>query len=1350
MAIITRTFSPAKIEAGDTVGPVDPVGRIGIAYAPPAGHTVTGGQLLAVVVNGVNVMAHLDASASSSFDAILPKFLWQGNYRIGIAQSVTHIIPSGLEQRFASGALFDSSADWRENLPRDQDVYRRHGLSFPNATDFVSRRMDPLWSTRHKDTGVIIQLVSAMLHAADSETFRMINARNTTWIELVEPLDRVGGVVVDMNGAVGEAKISDIVDIEVLYHFPSGSRAYLYALDFIINGAGKVVFTCQDSPGRVASASTAAETPERPAGDRADGSYVFGNNFSMPSTQSVAVYPEAEAGLISGFDFFITPPRVPAVLPSDAAYPADGSDQVGKVFCHVPSTGETFMLFDPATGAGAFSGTVQFKKPIDFGADGFFRVYQIRAQGTGDTAVDICVWLSRKVVMIGPHAHRDVKRLDYFWSTAVGGEPLKAPLDNKLRLAAGMRARTEKSSQAFATYVEALLGLPLSPFEGAFVTGIRQPEASGLVPGQIDIYGAILEFDHPLDLAVELLDKVSFLQSLVTPADGVTIHDAYTDADFMAFSVNGAPPVNDPGALTYVNSKITGTVSLPQDFLDLYPGGSSVFFAAEILKSKSFRIDLGVYASQRLLADQTAATRIFQAIDAVKPSGADYWIRLSDGTAIVRSNPVSVEIDISSNLDLPTDFAQRIWTDSVFATGQYYTFQVSVPSGTPKVGDRFELFLNNGAGILNYSNVQVLVEADFAANPLYPFNALFQRWADAVNAAFTVSPSRLNADVVINRLRIRVFPSAVDFEELRYTNTLYGKVTKLSGGGTAVLAPTALTLVPANDPSTVWLTLEDATNTLSASESLGLASGANVADIWDFGSGPFDATSRLFTSGGGDETYVTTASLVTIPDPLIGRVSVEGYLYSVGGERDGRIDLNLDAGVPVAGNSVSLTVIHPTFIPSPGVTVSRVYLSSDTDPRAILLGLAKEIMEDSTLSGFFKAEYPVVDTSMDLSILPLDPDDTTNLAGFVFSLAATGWAPTLRIANRTTFSVGAAPSLSPNPTAVPVLDVSAIMGGYSSVVKQVRAPSLTRAGGAHRFSAHWQTFPVVHPGGGATGSVTFENVAGARSIRLCNARLFINDYPDYGRDPDLYAVSDNIAIGHRAGTFTYSAGAGEPPITPVPTPVPTEYYLSRVDVVDLTPRLVSPSMQLISSFVEDFALTEIYLLGGGGVRTVTQNMDPGNVPVTIPYLAGSAALYRLGGATQFIPLVLGVDYAETAPGAGTITLLTFTASIVVGFVKSPLYDYYHEGPNAVSYTEEVRVTSAFGVRALYNEALPAGPNDFRQANAANNPVNGGPIASPYGVAQYLASGVKNSKAFGTDTETISLVPEPITITEDTE
>jgi hypothetical protein len=78
------------------------------------------------------------------------------------------------------------------------------------------------------------------------------------------------------------------------------------------------------------------------------------------------------------------------------------------------------------------------------------------------------------------------------------------------------------------------------------------------------------------------------------------------------------------------------------------------------------------------------------------------------------------------------------------------------------------------------------------------------------------------------------------------------------------------------------------------------------------------------------------------------------------------------------------------------------------------------------------------------------------------------------------------------------------------------------------------------------------------------------------------------------------------------------------------------------------------------------------------------------------------------------------------------------------------VASAFGVRALYDEPLPAGPNDFRQANKDNNPVNGAAIASPYGVTQYLASGVKNSKAFGMDTETISLIPGPITITEDTQ
>lgn len=1345
MAEIPKIYLPENLDRVPDANISLPAGKISLTYSPPNPQTVTVRNTSALMINGVNAEKYLDTSSLTPESVLLRYPLFIGSYLLCIAQALEHTIGADIFQ-FSAGAIYDAAANWRGRLPLESQPYRKHGISFPTAFQFVMQKMDPMWS-EHEDADVIVQIVSTLKQAAESQTYRMMNTRSSGYVKWVEPIDRVDGVAIEVNGALSAPL--PYSDVEALYHLPSNSRVYLYGYDYIINSTGRLVFLCADAPGRVAGAAVSGSGPgvERPAQTAFTGAVSF-----QLQTNPVAVFCADSESEISGFDFFIKPPRVP----NDGGYPLyqDGSSYVGKIIAFIPRTGESVVLRDPAVRVDEFGGSISFATPFKMLPGDVIQVYQVRPPVFVDNsgaevadvnpAIDVVLWLNRKVTLLGPHAGMAKQRLNYLWTQITGGDVGSLTLADRLRCAAAVNARTKKDLASFSTYVEALLGLPLAPMDG-YVTGLYQPDPSGVVSGQIDVYGALQEFLTTLDLAVKLGDKVTFLQSLVKPADGATITDLFSDPGFMLFGSDGTPPENDPGATDYVRSKIAGTVNLPADFTAAYPTGNQLFFAAEILKTKSFRIDLGVYASQRLLADPLAPGRIFEAIDAVKPSGTDYWIRLSDGTAITRS-VVSFSgaiTDISAKLGLPTNFPNRIFEDETFAIGQWQAFYVkTLGVSAPIAGDVFRLTVKNSdvGGSINLSLSETLTVTDIAASPLYPLDPLLQRWADAVNAALTVSPNRVLADVKNHMLRLRVFSAAADYEELAYVHKLRAAAQQTGGSGATTLSPVSLTRVAPPLPSCVWASLGDAVATMNGYMELEVASGPSYTDVRDFGAGPFDDS--IYGPTAGPDTWSSAGSTADPSYTKVGRIRVEGYAYSTGGVMDARIDVGYGTTPSAVPGATISIVVHKTGDAAYPITITRAVRVDDVDATSVMIGLAHELGAEPTLSQVFFAAYPVSpsDTSKAfITFVPKD-QDAGNLNLYQFTVSASGWAPTLYLKNSTQVALTGTGPLSRfiTPSAPAAVDVDIAFGSLPARNTTLSLYGQTPAGGGNRFSFFVDYYPQAMPAAGTPVTVTFTPGVG-RQIVVQNMRVVVNGYEEYSRDADIYPLGSAGRISSRAGTFTYNSDTN-PPVAIVPTPVMIPYLEKSVAVIDVTPRLVAPANEKTYDFTEDFGFTEIYLGPQVSlVRQVRQRKTPSSpVTVNIKYIEGSTTLYKDNGNGTFTLLVNGVDYTEDSPfPSGSVTVApAFSTSVVVGYVKSTLYSYYFEGPYAVTSSEQHFVNPAPGVRALYDEP-GASPNSFREANKDNLDGYGtAPIASPYDVPAYLASDVPKNRAFGTDLNVI--------------
>lgn len=1337
MSLIRRKFIPENLATDPTSNQVRPIAKISLTYEPAAGQTVEIVSVLGGVINGVDVVKHFGSLINPEM-ITLGQQIWRGDYLVGLTQRVEHTFPGGTA-KFSTGALWSAGAAWTGALPSSARVYRPYGISFPTGFDFMRNGMDPIWS-KHEDSAVIGQVVGTMRQLGECETINMLSTRNTTWVQLVEPVDRFDGPVVNISGAVSDPV--PYLDIEALYDLSTNSRGYLWGVDYVINKAGRVVFLCADAPGRVAGASVISDVGSPP---RPEESQFANATIVSLGAMPASIFVKDPMARVTGFDWFITPPVSPD--PS-GIYPPDLT-VIGKVIAYVPKTGESFTIYDPMVNSTVFNGTVTFAAPLVFGNNDIVKFYRVSMDGSA-ADVSLAVWLSKRTTLLGPHSHIASSRLNYFWNQAVH-EGRSLTLQDKLIVMAGMKARTEKSIGSFETFVEAILGCPLSPFEGAFVTELRQPDPLGYVPGQIGIYGAIQEFDINLELPVAVGDKVSLLQSLLGDIDGVTITDIYSDSSFMNFTPEGLPPTDDPSAAFYVASKIVAPVNLPDDFVTQYPTGTPTFLAAEILKNKSFRIDLGVYASRRFFLDTSVQQRIFDAIDIVKPSGTDYWLRLSDGTAIIKSSPIIRSINVSSNLDLLTDYAQRIFTDAAFAEAQFYNFYLTTtPGSLPKIGDQYMLSLFDGGA---QASAQILSLADFNGHPLFPMDAIYERWAAAING-FAPASTYIVADVFRHMLRIRVITAPGNLEFVRYTTPFTAGAKQVYGDGTVVFNHATQDLIAPDDISKVFRSLSESIGAMNGYRELFITGGASFANLSDFGSGPFDPT-IVSLANPSSTPYTAAVTPVFGVGARIGRLRLEGYVYSQGGAADGSITIGYTAaGAFTTGNSLILTVSHsdPAVLPAP-IVLTRTMLATDTSVDSVFAGMGSLVMTDPTLMQYFTADYPVSPATTppaNLVIIPIDPDDSV-LAGFTFTLSASAGAPTLYIANSAGSTTGAGPiSKIITPSAPPVMTVSFGWGTFPARTVAANVYSASASGGGNFFTrdifSETIAAPVTSPIT-VTIAVSAGAYGAARPVAIQNMRVVTNNYPEYSRDDNMPFVMDAFSETSIPTTFTDAVVEDpfhqNPPID-VPNPAPTLYYRKNDIVLDATPRLVAPSQTLISETADDYAYVQVYLLGVVALRTVKQdNTTPASV--TINFLATTPILYLDNGDGTFSDLVLGTDYTEASPNITLINTVGHPAletSRVVGYVKSPDYLYYYQGPRAPSRTSISRITSAAGVRALYNEIAPASPNDFR---AANKDAEGGPIAAPYGVSDYLASDVKSNPAFKTDTETIKFTDTAFSI-----
>lgn len=1274
----------------------------------PPGHSLAILKTNIALVNGVDVFKYLggvNRTAVVPDRTTLAKTLWSGDYVCSIQQTIQY--NDGVTNSlFPTGVIWEGQAKWTKELPIKDAPYRMHVDAFAPGRPHMLASMDRIWR-EHQDHVAVEQLIGSLADTAIHETIDYVNARNTSYVKLVEPVDRTRIAVVNLEGAIGERV--PYSDIQTLYSVGENSRAFLYGKDFFIANDGTPVFVAKDTPGRVRSGYAAippgALFATRPAAFTSPGSVIL-------QRDSVALFAETR-DVITGFDFFISPPQVV----KDGGYPTapNGSDHVGTIFAVIPGTNERIVLYDPTISSESYSGQIKLKKPLSLAKDQYITIYQVRPTAWGPTQtimdvnppITVQVWLNRKVTLLGANAHVKSSRLNKLWTPIVGGEAGSDSLADKLRVAAGMKARTEKSIAAFTEYVAALLELPLSPFDNAVVVSVTKPDPAGFIDGQINIYGAILEYDLDVDLAVQPGDVVSFLQPLLRDVDGITIDDLQTDPDFLSVDQSGAMPAGqNPNDLDYVKSKIVGAVTMPPEISSQFPITTSpLFFAAKLLRGTSFRINLGVYASERLLKDTTSIDRIFAAIDAVKPSGTDYWLRLSDGTVIVRGSTSEVIIDVSSRLTFPTDYANRIFSDADFAPGQYRARYITVDDGSiPRAGDVYRMAVSDLANFPVITNYDVtLTQADIQSNPLHPMDVVFAAWAASLNIDY--APDKIIATVSDHALRL----FSGQLELIRYTRNVKVGASQLAGFGTVTFTPSAgnLQLVAPDDISSAFKSQTDAVAIMDAYAELAahdLITPANDVLIEDNSAGPFDTTVVVIPNAG------LTLSTDAIVDAFeSARVALKGWMSLSIPDGEMSVFLGYTFATPgdfTTGSVLQLRVTHPTLFPL-GQTVTRTMTASDATIGAVFAGLAKKVYDDGVIPQYYLPRYPAAAPGdYYLELRPVD-FSRSDLDLFTFELSAFTGVPASTIGLRIKNALSGTP-VTGNPVSVfgRKAKVVTLTGTFAPAAYSIRPSAhvmrYADVGGGHdyhvfNFIGEQATIPPASVAACALVPTYLPLLADPTTqeptINLATATFFVNDYPEYSRDDDSIFYDDcDPVIEVRAEDFT----VGSCVVPPVRDPV--VFYENFISDANVTSSLVGPSNQITSTQTIDYGETEVHSSGiGVGVHFLVQTKCAGPTDVNITYLPGSTRLYALTGTDTYVPLALTTNYTEAGgaqPNQITIVSLPVGTTAVIGFVKSTMWAYYYEGPNASSRVYESSVLSGYGVSGLYEGS----GNEFRLAN----------------------------------------------------
>lgn len=1178
----TITGSPAlypELITDTSINVRRPVGYVSIDLAGTSLNGYTIRKVLALSINGVNAVKYLGARVSSDGEKV---FVDNPFYDSELNICFVFVASNGTTN-VTTGYTWTGKAGWDGKLPLVYQPYRDYGSKFQPGT-FILNKLSNIWR-QHDDTAIIQEMLGSIYDAGYEKHVNAVFVRNTDLIQWVEPVDRARIAVANFDGPTAPETIYS--DIVTLYNPENGWEKYSWMRDYFINVDKIPVFFSHRNPAFVKAAGSYVNAGV-PASRPTTGFSKFCHAYTASGKDTV-VYLDAESA-VTGFDFCIIPP---GVISAPSAMP-------DSIFAVVSKTGGVYRVYDKQSNPEGFIGSVTFDSPVQLGAEDNIRFYQVSGATINDAA-DISLTFRRKIALIGPDAHIQNSRIAKFFGLLTPLHLNSNRINDKIKAAACLGARMDKSSAALERYISAILEIPMCPFPGGIVNFLTDPDPTGVHDGQIDIWGAVQEYHRTPEFSVAAGDTCDFLQVLVDrEIEGVKIVDYDVDPSFMVQRTytNGvltAKTIN-PACVDYVRSKAVGAITVP----DAY-GGDQELAAAEILESTSFKIRLGRYASERIARNAALVDDIFKAVNAVKPSGSDYWIELSDGSAITKSTGVTSEIDVSNYEGYEAGHGYRIFQEDNYAKGQYPSAWLGINRGAPKVGDVISYTVLGGGPLTSLS--ETITDADFSLNNLYPADEAFKRMTAAINA--NSATHKMTATFVEGSKntwqKVRVYPNATKWFNVNQAATIFQGDINPNLTLEVYPPPGANEYIAlGRDPSRIFQSAADAQGVLQSYVEYNVASydigGGDVPiNVEDEGQGPFDSTTVKIPLVGISSINFKSDPFTVGSDVKWGRVRLSG-VCNLAGNVDGRYSVwasTQGATIP-AGTVVTLTFTNGGL--ATPVSISETVASYDESNFAFLGRLLGKAANDSRLAAILKFQYPSGATiygapaSTQYEIVPLNPQAATTLELLFSDDAADAYVGRF-VLNATTMSSGVPflySSIAPNEEVIATAAFT--IGGRLYYSNSVKIAFPDEIGGSHFFSLDLFFEPLdITPGANQLSvDVQFSyNGSGSRTYLTFEARFLeftINAYPEFSKDSDQWSLFD---YENPAG----SAGAIKTPNQPTWNATfypnratlgqqnPIDFPSLSVGEVDVTTRLIKPGEAIIERNESDFGQQLCYLSG---------------------------------------------------------------------------------------------------------------------------------------------------------------------------
>lgn len=1153
-------------------------------------------KILALFINGVDAVKYLGAEVSEDGGKVL---LDVPLYDTDVNVVMAFILSDGVDS-IVTGHSWVGSATWDLGLPLRHLPYRDYGSLFQSG-EVVLDNLPPLWR-KHKDAAALSELLGSVVDSAYGQHIKAVLARNSSYVQWVEPVDRRRIAVLNFTGVAAEkVPYSDIV---AAYDAADSYEKYGFMTDIFINSDGVPVFISDKQPG-LEPTSAALHLPTATA-VRPTEAYSKFTTLQVTSNSESTLFMESNSG-VTGFDYCIIPPGtsvVPGQLPQ-------------SIYAEVQRTGERFKIYDKTATPGVMSGSVKFKSPIGFSASDGIHFYFMSGTPISDPCT-IGVYCKKVVTLIAPDAHVKGGGLDRQFSNFIPVPIDSGTIYDKIRVAAGVNARVNKSKDALERYVAALIGIPMCPFPNGVVNSITDPDTKGVRGGQIDIWGAIQEYYRTPELTVEVDDTCEFLQVLVDQEiDGVEIVDFSSDPNFMVtrtYDADGAllTATLNTQCEDYVRSKAVGSVTIP-DVAD------PTLASAEILESTSFMIRLGNYASELVSRAPELYSDIFACIDAVKPSGTDYWILLSDGSAVTKATAVNSDIDVSSKEGYESCYSDRALQEDAFVKGQFVAAYLGIAAGTPAVGDTISFTFSGGT---NPGTVSTAITAsDFAISNLYPADEAFRRIATAINAntaTHKLVATYINGSKNTAR-KIRVVPQSGEFFTVNgWAPTVIGDA---SSNINLILSPTAATNIAVNrDPSRIFADLADALKLFNNYGEYNVVtydkgSGDTAITVSDEGGGPFDgSTLEDIPLDTGTLTFKSD-SIDVAANTKWGRIALRG-VAALGGNVYGRYSVwaNTSGGPIANGGTVTLTFSGISGMTTTAVSATK--LADDESDLAFLVRLFALAAQDAEISRYLEFKYPV-----ELGPAAIDGNSANRV-----EIIPKRWVPSAStqqlvalppssIAGLTIIATGT------GSTAIRLNGVAATGGGFAYASYAAKSIDLRGAVtvGANTYYSNTVTMDFQDPSGGyhefsldiafepaviaatptqiavvvtatATGSGSVTNEV----LKTKFLEIVVNDYPEFSRDDDdwnVFGFSNDRGVAAAmkyANEPTWNANFFPKAVSLYPQN-PLDFTALNISSVDATSRLVKEGEAILRDHIAELGEMGCYL-------------DPGN---TYPVVAGT-------------------------------------------------------------------------------------------------------------------------------------------------